>query len=158
MTAAVTSDRRAVFVEEDRFLQLVLSVDQSFPAAFLIHAPKDSVLCTATGKGKVYIGRRIFFSIFAGKASGIPVAAAGRAVECIDDSVKQCGLARSGVTGDEVQSAVPELREVDGRLPGIGPEGGQGQAQRSHSASPPHSSAIRPFSRSSCSGFRSLPV
>ena len=150
--------RFPVPVEQDRLLQLVLAVDQHFLTAFFVHTPEDPVLAAAAGEGEVDIGGRILSGIFAGQVFAAAVAAARLPVQGIDDGIEQGRLPRSGVTGDEVQSALPEFREVQRRDAGIGAEGGQSQSQGSHSASPPHSSVIRPFSRSSCSARSSLPV
>ena len=118
--------------------------------------PPDGIPLAPVQKFQLHEGLRLIPGILGAEelavvlvAADVALLAAGAAVEGKADGVEEHGLARAGVTGDEIQAPVPQLFQVQNRLPGVGAKGGYGQFQWSHASS----SQIAPMSRarnSSC--------
>ena len=72
--------------------------------------------------------------VFAAEHGTLPDAAAGMVVQGVGDGVEEGGLARTGVAGDEIQPAPPQLFQLQHRLCSVRPEGREGQLQRSHAS------------------------
>ena len=94
--------------------------------------PGDCVFLASISEHKRDFRGRSRVSIFGAEHTGFPVAAAGFAEEGEADGIKNGGLARTGVTGDEIQSAGAQGFKVQFHDPCVGTEGGQSQFQRSH--------------------------
>ena len=112
----------------------------------------DGVLFAPVQEGQFHKGLPVGLGVVA--AHGVKAAhPAGKLAEQgIADGVKQGGLARPGVAGDEEQPAGAQLVQFQRLLPGVGAEGRKAQMQRSHpSASSPSTSSRKAFSSSSSS-------
>ena len=92
--------------------------------------------------------------ILAAEHGTVPDAAAGTVVQGVGDGVKEGGLARAGVAGDEVQPAPAQLFQREGGAACIGPEGRKGQFQRSHCSSSFQSCSMSCWQNAACSSLR----
>ena len=118
--------------------------------------PPDGVLLSAVRKDQLHERLRLGLCVQGAQllavvllAADVPVLAAGAAIESEADGVEDHGLASTGVAGDQVQSPVPQLLQIQHRLIGVGAEGGKGQSQWSH-ASPSQISSISSRSHRAC--------
>ena len=104
---------------------------------------------------QLHKGGGLVVCVLAAQHGTLPDAAAGMIVQRIGDGVKNGGLARAGVAGNEVQPAFAQLFKVKSGLGGIGAEGRKGQSQRSHTVSPSFQiSSISSWQNAVCSAVR----
>ena len=106
-------------------------------------------------KFQLHKGGGLVVCVLAAQHGALPDAAAGMIVQRIGDGVKNGGLARAGVAGNEVQPAFAQFFKVKGGLGGIGAKGRKGQSQRSHTVSPSFQiSSISAWQNAVCSAVR----
>ena len=106
-------------------------------------------------KFQLHKGGGLVIRVLAAQHGALPDAAAGMIVQRVGDGVKNSGLARAGVAGNEIQSAFAQLFKVERSLGGIGAKGRKGQSQRSHRVSPSFQiSSISAWQNAVCSAVR----
>ena len=102
--------------------------------AQVFRAAAHRVAPAAAKKFQFHKGGGLRQRVLGAKHGGVPVVAAGLAVQGVGDGVKNGGLARAGVPRDEVQSPVAQPVHGKADRPGVGAKGGKRQFQRSHSS------------------------
>ena len=100
------------------------------PLIFRIAA--DTVFFPVVGEGQFHISGVFRFCIFGAEHAGFPVFSAGFSEEGEGDGIKNGGLARTGITGDQIQAVLSQFFKVQFLNSGIGAETGDCQFQRSH--------------------------
>ena len=106
-------------------------------------------------KFQLHKGGGLVIRVLAAQHGALPDAAAGMIVQRIGDGVKNSGLARAGVAGNEIQPAFAQLFKVERSFGGIGAKGRKGQSQRSHRVSPSFQiSSISSWQNAVCSAVR----
>ena len=121
-----------------------------FGRAEILRIPADPILLIPTLKHHLHKGGRGRLGVTAAEHGGLPVGAAGLAVESKGNGVKNTGLSRPGVPGDEVESPLAQERKIHRNLVPVGSKGGHGQCDGSH-GSPSQMVSISPRRKSSCS-------
>ena len=117
-------------------------------ATGLLRGAGHGILPPGMLKGQPHIGGGGRVGKVAAQHRRLPVGAGDLAVQRKGDGVKQRGLARAGVAGNQKQPALPEGGKIQHRLARIGPEGAEFQHQRPHAPT----SSRRVF-RASCSAW-----
>ena len=99
----------------------------------------DGIFEALVQKREDHIGRSGRISVHAAQHFGGTqricltfAAAGGRVVQGIGDGIKNGGLARAGITADEIEPIVAQAGEIQLLHAGVGTKGAQGQLQRSH--------------------------
>ncbi len=95
----------------------------------------DGVLPVPVGEGEDHLRGGGAVRVLGAEHGGIAHLPAGPSEEGEGDGVENGGLARAGVSGDEVEPSGAQQRQVQLRGPRVGAESGQGQLQRSHRSS-----------------------
>ena len=101
----------------------------------IFRAAAELIGLSAVGKGQRNLRGRLREGVFGAQHSRLPAAAAGLAVKGIGNCIKQRGLSRAGVPGDQIKSPLPQCGKIHRGPARVGAKGGQLQAQWSHSPS-----------------------
>ena len=96
-----------------------------FGRAEVLRVATNHIVCLLAAEGEFHIGRCVLGSIGAAEHGSFPVGSAGLAIEGKGNAVKQGGLPRSGLAGDEVKASVPQPGKVHRHRFSIRAEGGQ---------------------------------
>ena len=102
--------------------------------AQVFRAAAHRVAPAAAKKFQLHKGGGLRQRVLGAEHGGVPVVAAGLAVQGVGDGVKDGGLACAGVPRDEVQPPGAQLFHGKADRPGVGAKGGKRQFQRSHSS------------------------
>ena len=92
--------------------------------ALVLRVAPDGVLLPGVLEHQLHFRRHLRRGVFGAKHLRGTAVAAGLAEEGEGDGIKDRGLARPGVSGDEVEAMSPQLFQGEQGLPGIGAEGG----------------------------------
>ena len=95
-----------------------------FGWAEVLRVATNHIVCLLAAEGEFHIGRCVLGSIGAAEHGSFPVGSAGLAIEGKGNAVKQGGLPRSGLAGDEVKASVPQPGKVHRHRFSIRAEGG----------------------------------
>ena len=107
----------------------------------VFRAACDGIGLPPAGEHQLHLRGVLRRRVFGAQHRRVTRIPAGLAVQGKGDGVKECGLSRAGVPGDQIQAAAAEFVQVQDRLLRIGSERGHAQFQRSH-ASPSQVCAI----------------
>ena len=124
--------------------------------ALIFRASPHQIGLVPVGKFQLHKGGCLRFRVLGAEHPCVPVVAAGLAVEGEGDGVKNRGLPRTGVAGDEVQAPLPQLVQRQRGAPGVGAEGGNRQANGSHGWAS-FAFSISSSRNTSCSRLMGLP-
>ena len=102
--------------------------------AHVLRVPPHGVLPAAVGEFQLHLRGGFRVGVLGAEHARLPAAAAGLAEQGKADGVKNGGLPRAGVTGDEIQTALPQLFKIQFHRSRVGAKGGDGQFQRSHAS------------------------
>jgi len=91
-------------------------------AALVSRVAANGVLLVAIAKYQFHIGRGLGIGVLGAQHGCIAVASAGLTVQCKGDCVKQRGLARAGVAGNQVQTVLPQLIQLQFRFSRVRPK------------------------------------
>ena len=122
-----------------------------FGQPFIFRVPADRIGLSAVGKDQLHLRGGLRPGVLGAEHGWVPVVAAGLPVEGVGDGVKDGGLAGAGVSGDEVESLLPQLLQVHDHPARIGAEGGYCQFQRSHASSSSQIRSIHARAKLRCS-------
>ena len=103
--------------------------------ALVFRVSSDGINLSAAGKCHFDEGRRFGRRILGAEHGRIAVRAARRVVQRIGDRVEDRGLACARIAGDQVQTLLTQLFQIDLGVSGIRAECGQRKFQRSHFSS-----------------------
>ena len=98
----------------------------------ILRIPGDGIFLSRIAESEGHFCGCGRIGILGAEHTGLPVAATGFTEEGKTDGIENGGLAGTGVTGDQIQSAGSQCFKVQFHHTRIGAEGGHGQFQRSH--------------------------